>query len=348
MWLLIKTEHFRQIPMRHFFRFSLLVAIATFFSTTASAQIDFEKDIKPIFENHCIACHGEEDTKDFRIDLKDEAMSYVIEEDSESSDLYLVLVDEDEDVLMPPPEVGRPMTDAKIQLVKAWINAGAEWPDELESEWKTVPLPAADESQIPYRAAGSLHPALVHLPIGLLLAAGLFAFLSLRGNFVMSDCAYYCLWLGAIGAVLACASGWFYSEMEGYGSVAEVGDVLNQDNQMFWHRITGLGATAFAVILALFAASSRNRDPDDGFMWKLAVMLLAVGIGFVGHKGGELTYGEDHYKDLHALYESLFPASEKEDGDRTIDESEAGSDAGDEDADENSVEEVEGFEALST
>ena len=329
--------------MRQLLRFSFIVFATAFMSNVSVGQIDFEKDIKPIFENHCMACHNEDEDNGMRIDDKDEALGYVIEEDAESSELYTYLVEEDESLLMPPPDVGRPLSEAQISMVKAWINKGAEWPDDLESEWKKVPLPEADKSQLPYRAAGSLHPALVHLPIGLLLAAGLFAFLSLRGNFVMSDCAYYCLWLGAIGAVFACASGWFYSQMEGYGTVKEVGDVLNQDNKMFWHRITGLGATTFAVILALFAASSRNKDPDDGFMWKLAVMLLAAGIGFVGHKGGELTYGEDHYKDLHALYESLFPQSEQDNGDRTID------DSGDSDpVEENAVEEVEGFEALST
>ncbi len=298
------------------------------FALTSSAwgQVSFESDIKPIFENHCIACHGEEDMKSFRIDDKDDTMAYVMEEDAESSDLYQVLVSEDEDEKMPPANTAHALNEAQITLVKTWINEGAEWPDELKSEWNNVPLPAADDSQLPYRAAGSLHPALVHLPIGLLLAAGLFAFLSLRGNFVMSDCAYYCLWLGAIGAVFACASGWFYSEVEGYGTVTEVGDVLNQKSEMFWHRITGLGATAFAIILALFAASSRNKDPDDGIMWKLALILLACAIGFVGKTGGELQYGKDHYKDLNALFESFFPEQGKEDGDRTIDDSEDESD----------------------
>ncbi|WP_157665100.1 DUF2231 domain-containing protein [Mariniblastus fucicola] len=315
--------------MSHRFRSSVLFTIFCFvLPGTAFGQIDFESDIKPIFENHCIACHGGDDPADFSIADKDGTLSYVIEEDAESSDLYTVLIAEDESHRMPPPNTAKPLSEVQIELVKAWINEGAIWPDELESEWEQVPLPPAEDSQLPYRAAGSLHPALVHLPIGLLLASGLFAFLSLRGNFVMSDCAYYCLWLGAIGSVFACASGWFFSEMEGYGTVKEVADVLDQDNAMFWHRITGLGASVFAVILALFAASSRNKDPDDGIMWKLAAILLACGIGYVGHEGGELHYGEDHYKDANALIESFFPSNAKEDGDRTIDEdADSGDDA---------------------
>ena len=33
-------------------------------------------------------------------------------------------------------------------------------------------------------------------------------------------------------------------------------------------------------------------------MWKLGAIVLACGIGFVGHEGGELSWGKNHYKDL--------------------------------------------------
>ena len=82
--------------------------------------------------------------------------------------------------------------------------------------------PVAAKSDRIVNAIGSLHPAAVHLPMGLLLASGLFALFSLRGNFVMSDCAYYCLWLGTIGAVFACVSGWWFSPMENQGTVTGV------------------------------------------------------------------------------------------------------------------------------
>ncbi len=143
--------------------------------------------------------------------------------------------------------------------------------------------------------------------LGLLLAAGLFALFSLRGNFVMSDCAYYCLWLGTLGAIVACVSGWWFSPMENRGTVTEVADLLNQDHKIFWHRTGALIATVFAFLLALFAAGARNRDPDDGVMWKLGLILLAAGIGWVGHEGGELTHGADHYKDLEAIGADLLP-----------------------------------------
>jgi uncharacterized membrane protein/mono/diheme cytochrome c family protein len=317
--------------MRTFPNFlSLIIVSACLLSGSAVAAqsdtpVDFARDIKPILENHCIACHGPTEEEDFRIDVKDEALNYVIPEDADSSDLYLYLVSDDENEKMPPDDAHNPLTPKQILLVKNWINDGAEWPDDA-GEFQDIPLPAAgqdeaaanaDQQQV-LNAVGSLHVAVIHLPIGLLLAAGLFAFFSLRGNFVMSDCAYYCLWLGTLGAILACATGWFYAPMERYGVQALDATLLDQEDSLFWHRTSGIIATVIALLLSLFAASARNRDPDDGLMWKLGLILLAFGIGFVGHTGGELTHGEDHYKDLNGLYQSFF----EQEGEGAVEEAE--------------------------
>ena len=305
------------------------------------STVDFVKDIKPLFENYCIACHGPSKKEDFRIDMRDNALDYVIPEDSESSDLYLYMISEEEDELMPPADAHNPLSPKQIVMVKTWIDEGAEWPDDV-GEWNDIPLPDAGkdaeaanaEQQRALNAVGSLHPAAVHLPIGLLLAAGLFAFLSLRGNFVMSDCAYYCLWLGALGAVAACVSGWFFSPMEGYGAQALDGSLLDQKDPMFMHRTSGIVCTICALILALFAASARNRDPDDGTMWKLGLILLACGIGFVGHEGGELHYGENHYEDLNAVFNSFF-----DDGEGTDDPKAEGDGGGESESNEGQFDE---------
>lgn len=302
-------------------------------SLRAQEKVDFVKDIKPIFENHCVSCHGPEKEESFRIDLREDALAYIEPGSSEDSDMYMVLVSDDEEELMPPPDDGGPLSKDQIQLVKTWIDEGADWPEGIElvdtsvavagaaaggdADGDEVPKPAKvdEKTQRIFNAIGSLHPAAVHLPIGLLLAAGLFALFSLRGNFVMSDCAYYCLWLGTIGAIVACATGWWFSPMENRGTVVEFADLFKQDHKVFWHRTGGLIVTAAAFLLALFAAGARNRDPDDGMLWKLGLILLAGGIGWVGHTGGELHYGEGHYKDLHGVYQDIVsPAPAGKDG----------------------------------
>ena len=314
------------------FALSFLICVAVFvFSSSADAaqeKVDFVNHIKPIFEKHCVSCHGPVEPDSFRIDDSEDALAYIEPGDAEESDLYLSLVSDDEEELMPPPEENDPLSDSQIQFVKTWINQGAEWPegvqledtsdgaigtvsgDDKEEVDPEAAAAAKAKTQQIFNAIGSLHPAAIHLPIGLLLAAGLFAFFSLRGNFVMSDCAYYCLWLGTIGAIVACVTGWWFSPMENRGTVVEFADLFNQEHKVFWHRTGGLVVTAVAFLLALFAAGARNRDPDDGILWKLGLIVLAGGIGWVGHTGGELHYGEKHYKDLQGLYQDLVTPKE--------------------------------------
>ena len=312
-------------------------------SLNAQTKVDFAKDIKPIFEANCMACHNEEKTEGgFRMDDREEVLDeWVYAGEAADSPLMLdYVLSTDKDFTMPPPENSShwekglptgPMGDSDIALINTWINEGANWPKDVklvvpepvqveaeaesavaEAEAKKTPREAPNPS--PWNAIGSLHPAALHLPIGLLLGAGLFALLGLRGNFVMSDCAYYCLWFGTIFAIIGCVTGWWFSSMEGQGTVENIQDVMDQEHPVFWHRITSLGVTVFAFLLCLFAAGARNRDPDGGFLWKLGCIVLAGGIGWVGHLGGELTYGENHYKDLINSVEAITSMDINKDG----------------------------------
>ena len=108
--------------------------------------------------------------------------------------------------------------------------------------------------------------------------------------------------------------------MEHRGTVIELGDLFDQTHPVFWHRTGGLIITAAALLLALFATGSRNRDPDDGVTWKLGLILLAAGIGWVGHTGGEMAY-PNQYKDLNAIYERLINSEQDDaptDGEKNV------------------------------
>lgn len=329
-----------------------LMLMLLVFSTTTDAQentVSFENDIKPILENHCIRCHGPEKEEVFRVDERETFLDYVSTGEPEESEIYTCLVTDDEEELMPPPDEDDPLNDVQIKAMEQWIAEGAVWAEGITLT--AAPAPDTDdtkdaaaeaEANKVYNAIGSLHPAAIHLPIGLLMAAGLFALLAMRGNFVMSDCAYYCLWLGTIGAIIACVTGWWFGPMEGHTVVTEFGDILDQDDKLYWHRISGLVATIFAFVLALFAASARAKDPDDGFMWKLGLVFLAAGIAWVGHEGGELTWGKNHYKDLKGLVAPLVDqikgSADSEDSDEDTDDEPAAGETSDESGDS----EVEG------
>ncbi len=323
------------------------------------ATVDFETQIKPIFETHCVSCHKDgDDEGGYRMDNANDALKGIAGGDLDNSEVYQHMIGEEE--IMPPEEEDDALSPDQIETVGNWITQGADWPEGLKLTEVARVQDAADatddtiaddttaddtttddtttddtttddtttdetekaaaEDETVYRAIGSLHAAAVHLPIGLLLAAGLFALFSLRGNFVMSDCAYYCLWLGTIGAIGACVTGWWYSPMENQGTVAVINDLFDQSHDVFWHRSASLICTAVALLLSLFAAGARAKDPEDGVLWKFGCIVLACGIGYTGHLGGELTYGENHYKDLNKLISGFMGAEEPgEEGDAADD-----------------------------
>ena len=315
-----------KMPLTTFMSY-LLVLLAMSASALATEKIDFESQIKPIFDKYCLECHGEENEEAFRIDVNSDMLLYVNEGHPETSDLYnFMTLEEEDDMLMPPIDHEPRPEGSEIQLVSAWIAQGAQTEPANENNVDSAlfsedagadevgegAAAVSPETQRMYNALGSLHTAAVHLPIGLLLGAGLFAIFSLGGSFVMSDCAYYCLWLGTLGAIIAAASGWYYSPMEHRGTVTSVADFLDQTQPVFWHRLGGIIATVLALLLCLFAKAARGCNPDDGMMWKLGAIVLAGAIGWVGHTGGELTYGEDHYKDLNELVDSFIDPGERD------------------------------------
>lgn len=348
-------------PLTTIFSFVLML-FATMATALSAEKIDFETQIKPIFTKYCLECHGEENEEAFRIDVDSDMMLYVNEGHPETSDLYTYMtLEEDDDNLMPPADHEPRPEPSEIQLVSAWIAQGADLEgadsadagdassalDSVDADSDTeVPAEAiSPETQRMLNALGSLHTAAVHLPIGLLLGAGLFALLSLGGSFVMSDCAYYCLWLGTLGAIFATASGWYYSPMEHRGSVNSVADLFDQTQPVFWHRLGAIITTVVALLLCLLAKAARGRNPDDGTMWKLCTIVLAGAIGWVGHTGGELTYGKDHYKDLMEVVDTFLSPAE---GNTTKAQPSETGDADADDADAAAADiEIDGSEASS-
>lgn len=102
-----------------------------------SPGADFEKDVLPIFEQHCTGCHGPEKQKsDFRLDLREVAMknghhgtTIVPGKPEDSNVLMFVGLDQDDEMRMPPKGAG--LSREEIDILERWIADGADWPDEL-------------------------------------------------------------------------------------------------------------------------------------------------------------------------------------------------------------------------
>ena len=107
-------------------------------------EVDFARDVLPILQQRCYECHGEEQQKNgFRLDRRSDAMrggtiAMIGPGNSEGSRLYHRLVGDRFGRQMPPDGA---LPASQIAILKAWIDQGAEWPDEHAGE---VPPPAPD------------------------------------------------------------------------------------------------------------------------------------------------------------------------------------------------------------
>lgn len=106
----------------------------------AEGKVDFSRDIRPILADTCFKCHGPDEhdrQAGLRLDTQagvfDDSGS-VVPRDLDASELYQRIISDDEDTLMPPPDSGRTLTDEQRNLVKRWIEQGANW----ENHWSLV------------------------------------------------------------------------------------------------------------------------------------------------------------------------------------------------------------------
>lgn len=107
----------------------------------AEVTIDFETHIKPILEENCLRCHGEEDPKsEFSLASRPRALKggdYGVDilpgHSAESSLIHYV--DHQVDLMeMPPPGEGDKLSDKQIGLLRAWIDQGVPWSEPEPKE----------------------------------------------------------------------------------------------------------------------------------------------------------------------------------------------------------------------
>ena len=97
-------------------------------------RIDFDRDVKPIFAKHCLACHGPDKQKgELRLDRKADALkggdsgAAIMPGKPDASLLLKKVTSRDDDERMPPS--GDPLTAAQIATLRAWVLQGAKWPE---------------------------------------------------------------------------------------------------------------------------------------------------------------------------------------------------------------------------
>ena len=112
----------------------ILSVVIAAISSARSEEISFEQDIRPILSAHCVACHGANKQKaELRLDAKSFALRggesgpVIVSGKSSESLLWQRVFSTNDDERMPP--TGKPLTPAQLANLKAWIDAGAVWPE---------------------------------------------------------------------------------------------------------------------------------------------------------------------------------------------------------------------------
>lgn len=117
----------------------------------------------------------------------------------------------------------------------------------------------------------NLHPLLVHLPIGTLLIAVLFQYISETERFrLLKPALPWLFGTGAVSAILSCASGWWLASGGEYDA-----------DTLYWHRWLGI-LTAITSTGCFF------------FPFKSLSVLTALALVCAGHYGGTLTHGSNY------------------------------------------------------
>jgi len=103
-------------------------------------RVEFNRDIRPIFARHCVACHGGvKQAAELSFVYRDRVLppdGWIVEPGApDDSELIARVTSEDPDLRMPPPEHGPPLSPREIEHLNAWIEQGAKW----QEHWAFVP-----------------------------------------------------------------------------------------------------------------------------------------------------------------------------------------------------------------
>ncbi len=119
----------------------LLVALCQ----SAHAEVDFNRDIRPVLSNNCFKCHGPDEEQreaDLRLDSAEGATADLggyraIEPgDPDASEAIIRVITDDVDLLMPPADSGLKLTEQQIDSMRQWVRLGAKY----EQHWAFTPI----------------------------------------------------------------------------------------------------------------------------------------------------------------------------------------------------------------
>lgn len=102
-----------------------------------SGSVSFQQQIRPLLSNTCFRCHGPDEKErqaGLRLDQRESAVAKLESGKTaiapgkvQASEIVRRITSTDPDVVMPPPSLNKPLSDADKKLLTKWVEEGAEY-----------------------------------------------------------------------------------------------------------------------------------------------------------------------------------------------------------------------------
>ena len=107
-------------------------------SVQAERKLEFNRDIRPILSDGCFHCHGPDEKErkgGLRLDLESDAFKNaksgfpaIVKGDPDESEIIArIFLSDDDEEHMPPLDSGKSITLEQKEILKKWIEQGAEY-----------------------------------------------------------------------------------------------------------------------------------------------------------------------------------------------------------------------------
>ncbi|WP_074309533.1 PSD1 and planctomycete cytochrome C domain-containing protein [Singulisphaera sp. GP187] len=110
----------------------------------AEEPVGFAREIAPILADRCYPCHGPDPgtrKAKLRLDRREDALAdrdggaAFVAGNLDASEAFQRMIAEADDERMPPPKAGKTLSKRELDLIRRWIEQGANW----ETHWSFVP-----------------------------------------------------------------------------------------------------------------------------------------------------------------------------------------------------------------
>ncbi len=135
--------------------FAIWLTHPTWSVALSAEKVDFDREIRPILSDACFTCHGpdaEQREGELRLDVSHDVFAerdplIIVPGSPDQSELIRRITSKEDYEQMPPPDQVRQLTNRERELLRRWIEEGAEWSGHWAFQTITKPSPPSVENE---------------------------------------------------------------------------------------------------------------------------------------------------------------------------------------------------------